>query len=45
MFPRKKGRLKMNKKEFMIKMEVYHSYECAATLGSYFFWGPTRSKL
>lgn len=28
-----------NKKEFMIKMEVYHSYECAATLGSYFFWG------
>lgn len=28
-----------NKKEFLIDMEVYHSYERAATRGIYFFWG------
>lgn len=28
-----------NKKEFMFDMEVYHSYERAATRGTYFFWG------
>ena len=28
-----------NKKEYMFDMEVYHSYERAATRGTYFFWG------
>lgn len=28
-----------NKKEFKFDMEVYHSYERAATRGTYFFYG------
>lgn len=28
-----------NKKEFRIDMEIYHTYERAATRGIYYFWG------